>query len=80
MTWRAVFVRFYLKALPDNTVEGFKNYIVKFQTLSADEQFNLFIDEVAVLEVGVTDADAANITITRGRAWQILPDTSSKAF
>jgi hypothetical protein len=97
-----------MKALPDNTVEGFKNYIVKFQTLSvgrckscavsawkrrisaiwnykydklltnfacnftvrpyiwADEQFNLFIDEVAVLEVGVTDADAANITITRG--------------
>jgi hypothetical protein len=55
-----------MKALPDNTVEASKNYTVKFQTLSADPGFNLIIDQVAVLDVEVTDIDSADVTITRG--------------
>jgi len=37
-----------MKAVTDNTVEGFKSYTVRFKIYSYDEQFNLFEEQVAV--------------------------------
>jgi len=69
-----------MKAVTDNTVEGFKSYTVRFKIYSYDEQFNLFEEQVAVLNVDVVGRGLNSFPFQLNLSASIHPTTQINSW